>query len=109
MFRTLIASVSLLACMSPAIAVPYSTYTMSKDQKIWQIVINATGNGIMQANIEAEITFGRKLFCSPDTLVLTGENYDQIMTEFVHDHTQYGDGEMELALMHALVDAFPCE
>ena len=91
-----------------ALALPYSTYIASRDDGLGKIVLRSIGSGIEWTNVQAGLTLGKQLYCGPENVVLTEENFDQIMIDFVHDHTDYGDGEVELALLHALMEAFPC-
>ncbi|OAM79653.1 hypothetical protein A3840_02830 [Devosia elaeis] len=107
--RLLLIAMSMVAITAnEAHALSYSTYVASREDELGKVVLRSIGSGIEWANVQAGVTLGKQLYCPPENVVLNESNYDQIMTDFVHDNTDYGDGEVELALLHALMETFPC-
>lgn len=128
-----------LACGGAVIPLAAQTATTVKAYREWQDILNShkndpnmqaqqatlslyvkgIGDGFAWANSLLEATDKKPLFCTPDTLALNSDNYQQILESFLpifqsrmHWPTKTWKSVDEVpigfVLLGALIDAFPC-
>ena len=71
-----------------------------------------TGQGMLISNTELESLGRVKLYCQPDTLAITGNQYFSIFRRFLEKHKGLLSLETKglgTVLMLALKDTFPCK
>lgn len=74
--------------------------------KIARIV--GAGEALGWANVYIEEAGGRKLYCQPAQLGLTGGQYIAILETYIKAEPAMADVPVEFALIEALAYAFPC-
>lgn len=85
--------------------------TVATNDKHMQEWIYFSGQSFLWAN-EYSAGKGRpRLYCQPDHLALTAQQYVAIMSNYIHRHPETGKANFasfEGLLLNALVDTFPC-
>lgn len=90
-------------------------------QSSFTLYLKGTGDGFVWANAWLEARHRDRLYCAPEKLGMDADNYDQILESFLPTMNELwktmkykeawrtiDDLPIGLALLSALVDAFPC-
>jgi hypothetical protein len=72
--------------------------------------ITGIEDGLSWANVESKKRFGVKLYCSPGSIALQGDQIIDIMRRFVraHDYMDLQEQRVGVVLLLALEELFPC-
>ncbi|HVM77621.1 MAG TPA: hypothetical protein VMU06_01290 [Stellaceae bacterium] len=75
--------------------------------------VTGLGRGMFVYAINDETKGRTPAFCVPAKLPLTAENYQQLLDNYLRDHRNLmpalGKQTIEIVLLYALIDAFPCQ
>ena len=115
MMNRLVFIAMLTACQS-SFSMDASAYLEANNPARKQVVamyVAGVGQGFFWANEEAKNTAKVALYCPPNTMALNPQNYvallDQQLT-FYKDTSRFKDTmPIELVLLRALQDNFPCK
>ena len=105
-----------LLCQS-TLALDIAAYEKAKElpdaRKINEMYITGVGQGILWANAAVTKKTKAPLYCPPESLPLNGQNYMQLIDQYLQFlRSKPGFDEsapVELVLMRALQDNFPCK
>ena len=111
---TLLLMLLTCLCTSPAGAiVTVKTYQEAKKNNSFTTYLQGVGEGFSWANVSLKIDRNQDpLFCAPSKLAFTRENYLQILDRYISENYSGGASEdvpVELVLLQALREAFPCK
>jgi len=85
----------------------------------FDLYIQGIGDGFAWANAELQISDHQRLYCVPEKLAVTSENYQQLIASFLprltrkvhwplHNWQSVDEVPVGFVLLEALIDAFPC-
>jgi len=82
-----------------------------KENPAFQFYILGVGTGFKWANAHLKNEKRPQLFCEPDKLALNGENFMDLLTGYIEHYKPVikDDWTVELMLLRALEEAFPCK
>lgn len=94
--------------------IPLKQYGEVKHSDWFKTYLYGVGVGYEWANVQYEIRRHiQPLFCEPDGVGLNAESYAQILDKYLSRHEEKYTGTpnlpLELTLLDALEDAFPCK
>lgn len=86
-------------------------YDSVKNTQIFKAYISGVGMGIFWANAQLQSTGQPLLYCPPEKLVLTTENYLRILQETINKYENIikSDTCVEMLLLKGLTETFPCK
>ncbi|NTH17977.1 hypothetical protein G6L73_05850 [Agrobacterium rhizogenes] len=99
------------AAQTQSIAINDLIKTASGDQHLQDLVLGF-GKGLEAANLKLKAIGRSMLYCQPDGLAITGDQYVHIVDGYVQKHPTWGkvDGRiLPEVLTQAMMDAFPCK
>ncbi len=84
-----------------------------KDQEMFKSYISDIGIGYFYANVELVMRKQKLLYCQPEKLVVTEDNYLRILEDTIKEIRRKGqnleDSPIELILLLGLQKTFPCQ
>jgi hypothetical protein len=83
-----------------------------EDQQAREIAfgtLNQIALGISSANMVNEIKGMERLFCPPEELAITADQYQSIFLGYLEGRADAEKQPASLVMVVALIDAFPCE
>ena len=86
-------------------------YPRIKNDKYFRLYVAGVGDGIAAANAELSFRKQKNIFCAPTQLVLTIENYANILDQELRDNPTIYTVEfpVEIVLLKGLIKTFPCK
>lgn len=82
------------------------------DDKTFQALILGAARSLEAVNILLDQEGQRKFFCTPDNLIVTGDQYMRILTEYVDKNPKIGTTTVNglgYVMIIAMKNVFPCE
>ena len=76
---------------------------------VTQILIEGIVLGISAMVAEDSVEGNKPFICQPDHLALTGEQDIQILNQWIHEHNPPANDMVEVDLLMALEETFPCK
>jgi hypothetical protein len=76
-----------------------------------RLMILGVGKGFEAVNIHLEMSGKPKIFCQPDKLAITGEQYTQIVSNYVNARPTWGKVDSRIfpeVMLQAMIYTFPC-
>lgn len=94
--------------------VTLKTYKSTKDTETFKSYIAGVGNGFGWANTFLGTKGEPPLYCQPNKLSMTAENYLQILQKFIQENKELTDKLgpdcfVEMLLLQGLIETFPCK
>lgn len=71
--------------------------------------ISSMANGMSWMNVELEFSGKGPVYCQPDKLAITDDQYVIILKEHIMRNPRMANSSLGLALLNALKDTFPCK
>ena len=78
-------------------------------RELLQLHIGSIGRGIFWANTYMQESSGTLMYCPPEKLVVTTQQYVDILRQHVRREPKEGDLPTGLALLRALISIYPCQ
>ncbi|MFS8051551.1 hypothetical protein QD357_01860 [Rhizobium sp. BR 317] len=78
----------------------------------WKELVLGAGSGLAAANAVLGQRGQPRLFCPPDTMSITADQYVSFLASYVKEHPQAGTGRdsfYSLVLLYAMKEVFPCK
>ena len=97
---------SLLSAGTATADIFYEDFDKHRNNPLYQFYLQGVANGIAWANSSAR-NEGHGLFCPPEKMAITPEQYLDILDRYMRDHPGGAD-YMGLSLVLALKETFPC-
>lgn len=86
------------------------SFNTAKNNPTYRLYIGGVGVGLSWANIRMATKGIPPLYCQPESLALNSDNYISFIEQAVAKEPDlHQDMPIELILLDALVDAFPCD
>jgi hypothetical protein len=106
-----IAALSILSFSQPAQAeVSISDYKKYKDDEGFKMYFGGYVEGLKWANLMMKRSRLPSLYCPPPELGLTVDNSIQILDDFIeHSKNLEGNDHIEVVMIFAMQNAFPCK
>ena len=113
--KSLIIAIAIIS-LSAVFSVNAMTFGAYKKEKVAKptvlaFYLNAVGNGMSWSNTQLRSEGRDPLYCEPASFAMNGDNYIQIVDNFVAGlppPALPGDTPVEMLLVKALVKNFPC-
>ena len=105
---------ALLACLSiswalPANAMTVERYLQNKGEPGYDIYMVGLSQGLYWGRTAAAVN-GLQMYCPPDNLAITPEQYDSILLRYVESSlVDTSQEEVGMILQFALEEVFPCD
>lgn len=103
----------LIACgmlITTAHAMTWEDYQARKDERNIKFYISGVGAGYYYTNNYLDTTGRSKLYCQPSSVNIQGEMYSTIMETYANNLGKKLKGvSVEIILLQALVDLYPCK
>ena len=109
--RILFIAVTMALASGSAFAEIYvKDYERLKNDKSFQIYINGVGRGIIWADVFHIRQNSKPMFCIPEKLSLTGDNFISIIDNELKEHNKLykPDSAVEMVLFYGFINTFPC-
>lgn len=110
-----ILSLYLLVISSPAIAAmtleTYEQKYKSRDNSNFKMYISGVGSGYEYMNLYLVVNKMPPVYCVPDNLALTADNYLSILDKTIEQSREHvsPNVKIELILLQGLMQTFPCK
>lgn len=110
-----IISLYLLISSNPAIAAmtleTYEQKYKSKDDSYVKLYLSGVGSGYEYMNLYLLVNKMPPVYCAPDNLPLTGDNYLNILDKTIEQSRKQisPNVKIELLLLQGLMKTFPCK
>lgn len=105
-------AISFFLMVLPIHALTLDRYESVKDDNVFKLYINGVGEGYSWANVFLKREDRPPLYCPPETMPLTPDNYLYILSSFIKRDRRTPlkpNFPLEMLLMKALQEAFPCK
>lgn len=109
--RILLVAASMLITASPAWAQTDARAYMQQidnGSELHLQMLSAIAEGITLANVQVAIRKQPPLFCPPQEMVFTNDQYAEIARQYLKKRPQMGVYPVGLVMVRALVLTFPC-
>jgi len=103
---------SLMGCLvlsGPASAEGTANEVLSAPSRELKIYFTAMGVAFSWSNGYIRAKGGTPMYCQPEELALSGQQYIEILRNHIQDNSQAGDLPVGFALLQALSSIFPCQ
>lgn len=84
-------------------------YERNKGNEQVELYLNGVAKGIFWSSLHGERQGNASLYCHPDNIALTSSQYISILDRYIAGQSLVPDYPVELAMLLALRDAFPCK
>ena len=101
----------LLAHDANASAVTVQSYLTEQNQdfrNFTDIWVDGVFNGFQSANADLLASGKRPLFCTPTKIAFTIDQIKSILDRYLKEHRFQGNFTVDIVLLSALKDVFPC-
>lgn len=100
-----------LFCSMSAHAFTFADYEQGKSlgSEVPGMLVATSGQSYLWANAMLQYRQQPQLFCAPGGLRLAGQQYENILVDFVSSRGEDKGQSVNALLLYALVDMFPCD
>jgi hypothetical protein len=90
---------------------PLEAYETIRIGQVYKNYMNGVGKGLFWANAALHNRGSQRLYCQPDNVELNRDNYLEVVDRYIATHRNElsKDFPLELVLLQALVEKFPCK
>lgn len=111
-----IAAIAMMLLSSTSIAAANDVATLVKfaneGDKTFQALILGSARALEAVNAVLENEGQKRFFCTPDKLIMTGEQYIRILTDYVDNNPKAGTttvNALGFVMIIAMKNVFPCD
>ena len=109
MQKTLLSLIGCLVLSGPAGAEGTANEVLSAPSRELEIYFTAMGVAFSWSNGYIRANGDTSMYCQPEKLALSGQQYVEILRDHVRDNSRAGDLPVGFAMLQALSSIFPCQ
>lgn len=86
----------------------YWAAAVQRSDRVYLAGLRGIADGIEWSNIRLQSNGQKKLYCPPEKLAMTVDQYRSIFVRYVKENPSEGQFPAGLVMLEALVETFPC-